>query len=73
MVKLSLAEVEAAIEYIKKNSNDLSISVSYDKHKQIDFLVADRSGHTVKIELFDEETKSLPKIHQVQTLPIRRL
>lgn len=72
MVKISLAELEAALELIKKQSNDLSISISYDKIKQLDLIIADRSGNIIKIELFDEDTKALPKVHNVQTLSIRR-
>lgn len=73
MVRVNLSELVAALEYIKLNSNDVFVSITMDMPGEVSLVVSDRSSATLKVQIFDTDSKSLPKIHQVQTLKVKGL
>lgn len=67
MLKLSKAELEAALKLIAKTSHDYHITLSAEpQHLRITFLSAD--NEVCHICIFDEETKVAAKITSTTTL-----
>jgi len=59
-VKINLEDLEKAVEFLKKNSMDVSSHVELDL-KRLVLRASDRAGDLVTIVLFDESVKSFPK------------
>jgi hypothetical protein len=67
MLKLSIAELEAAFKLIRKTSHDFHVTLSAEpQHLRITFLSAD--NEVCNISIFDEETKAAAKITSTTTL-----
>lgn len=68
MVKISLAELEQAIQLIKRTSTDMHISVRQSQSEAIALGFMNVDGQLVTIELWDESTRNFAKVHSTERL-----
>ncbi len=66
LAKISIEELELALAHIKKNSNDLSVSIGQDDSgRRIIIKANDRYNKEIKITVYDADVKMFPEVNGV--------
>ena len=67
MIRISLEELEIALDYIKKNSHDLTLSVK--EEGRCLFLTASKlDGSILEAKIYDDKENMHPRVSESRTL-----
>lgn len=69
MQKYSMSDIQKALDYIKKNSNDVNIDI-VNKQNHLEILAFDRDANLIEISVFpySESGTLLPKVRETKRL-----
>ncbi len=70
IVKISVAELEQALQLLKATSADMQVSVRLASTESIALTYSNIEGQLVSIEIYDEATRCYAKVHSTEQLRI---
>jgi hypothetical protein len=67
MLKIEVAQLKKAVQWIEANTNDLSVQIYTSDGNKLLLKATDKMGHEVEITLYSD-SQMLPKIKKTEVL-----